>query len=93
MRATTGMVALLVAIASAAVGAAYFAYLNATPFPPNAARLVPFLWLAAAALGIVLGVAALRARQSPPLGIGAILIGIASGAFAAIFALAAVMGD
>jgi hypothetical protein len=87
------MMALLVALVSAVVGAAYFAYLNATPFPPDAARLVPFLWLATAALGISLGIAALRARQSSFLGVGAILTGIASGAFAAIFSLAAVMGD
>ncbi len=90
---TTGARALLVAIASALIGAAYFAYLNATPFPPGVARLVPLLWLAAAVAGVSLGVAALRAGQGAPLGLGAVIVGLPSAAFGAIFALAAAMGD
>jgi hypothetical protein len=88
-----GVLAVLVAGGSIALGAAYFAYLNATPFPPSLARAIPFAWLAGAMAGIGLGVAAIRARRQIPLGIGAVLLGLPSVAFAAIFAMAAALGD
>ena len=37
--------ALLVVLASSAIGAAYFSYLTAVRFPPGIVRLVPLAWL------------------------------------------------
>ena len=45
--------ALLVVLASSAIGAAYFSYLTAVPFPPGIVRLVPLAWSAACVVGWV----------------------------------------
>jgi hypothetical protein len=83
---------MLIAGASIAIGASYFAYLNATSFPPDLARLIPLVWLAVAVAGISLGITAIRARRQVYLGVAGILLGLPSVAFAAIFAMAAAMG-
>lgn len=84
--------ALLVVLASSAVGAAYFAYLTAVPFPPPTARLVPLLWLAACVVGWVWAIGALRATDGRSLSIVAFVLNIPNTMFAAIFLLAAMMG-
>ena len=88
-----GAVALLMGVAASAVGVAYFAYLNAVPFPPDAVRLVPLAWLAACVAVYV------RARQAWRMSDGRLAAGVAlalnipSSLFAALFSLAALMGD
>lgn len=46
--------AVLVVLVSSAVGAAYFSYLAAVPFPPAIVRLVPLVWMAACFAAIFL---------------------------------------
>ena len=84
--------ALLVVIASSAVGAAYFAYLTAVPFPPGIARLVPLAWLGGCVAGWVWSVRALRAGDKRSLPIAALVLNAPNTMFAAIFLLAAMMG-
>ncbi len=88
-----GMVALAVTVASAALGIAYFAYLNATPFPPTWVRLVALLWLGGALTGLIMGVTAFARQPRLQLALISILLGLPSVVFAAIFGLAALMGD
>ena len=58
------MRALLLVLGSAVLGAVYFLYLNAEPFPPAIVRLVPIVWLAGAVAGGVLAVRALRSNNN-----------------------------
>ncbi len=85
--------ALLVVLASSAVGAAYFSYLTAVPFPPGIARLVPLGWFAACVAGWVWSIRALRADDGRSLPIVALALNVPSTMFASIFLLAAMMGD
>ena len=85
--------ALLVVLASSAVGAAYFSYLTAVPFPPGIARLVPLAWFAACVAGWVWSIRALGAREGRSLPIVTLALNVPNTMFAAIFLLAAMMGD
>ncbi len=85
--------ALLVVLASSAVGAAYFSYLTAVPFPPGIARLVPIVWFAACIAGWVWSIRALRAGVGRSLPFVALALNGPNTMFAAIFLLAAMMGD
>ncbi len=84
--------ALLVVLASSAVGAAYFAYLTAVPFPPGIVRLVPPGWFAACLVGWVWSIRALRTGDGRPLSVVALALNIPNTILAAIFLLAAMMG-
>ncbi len=85
--------ALLVVFASSAVGAAYFSYLTAVPFPPGIARLVALAWFAACVAGWVWLIRALRADDGRALPIVTLALNVPSTMFAVIFLLAAMMGD
>ena len=91
-RSVRGLVALLVTLASLALGGAYYAYLVAVPFPPGAARLVPLVWLVGALAGLTLALGATRADAGRRLGIASLVLGVLSVMFAALFAFAALMG-
>ena len=84
--------ALLVVLSSSA-GAAYFSYLTAVPFPPGIVRLVPLAWFAACVAGWVWSIRALRAGDGRSLPIVALALNVPNTMFAAIFLLAAIMGD
>lgn len=95
-----GLLALLVTLGSSLVGLAYVVYLRATPFPPDSARIVPFVWLLSALLGLALALWALRRgplqrRSALALGVGIIgvLLALPNVVSAALYALGALMGD
>ncbi len=90
---SNGARALLVVLASSAVGAAYFSYLTAVPFPPEIVRLVPLAWFAACVAGWVWSIRALRTGDGRPLSVVALALNVLNTMFAAIFLLAAMMGD
>ena len=83
----------LVAAASLVLGAGYYLVLLAVPFPPNWVRIVPVVWLAGAAAGLVLACAACRAGTQVRSAVLGVLLSLASLGLAAIFALGALMGD
>ncbi len=84
--------ALLAVLASSAVGAAYFSYLTAVPFPPGIVRLVPLVWVAACVAGWVWSIRALRAGAGRLLPIVALALNVPNTMFATIFLVAAMMG-
>ncbi len=84
--------ALLVVLASSAIGAAYFSYLTAVPCPPEIVRLVPLAWFVACITGWMWSIRALRAGDGRSLPIVALALNIPNTMFAAIFLLAAMMG-
>lgn len=88
-----GLRALLVVLASSAIGAAYFAYLTAVPFPPGTVRFVPAAWFAACGAGWLWSIQALRAGEGRALAIAALVLNAPNTLFAAFFLLAAMMGD
>ena len=90
---TPGVMALLVTVASLALGGGYYLYLIATPFPPAAARVIPFLWLLAVVVGVVLGIKAVLGNAGRGLGLISIILAIPSALVAIIFSVAALMGD
>lgn len=90
---SNGLRALLVVLASSAVGAAYFSYLNAVPFPPGTVRFVPLAWFAAGIAGWVWSIQAFRAGDGKSLSIAALALSVPNTMFAVIFLLAAMMGD
>ena len=91
-RSSRGRIALLVTLASLALGGVYYAYLVAVPFPPGAARIIPFTWLAGALAGLILALGATRADVHRPLGVASVVLGVPSLVLATIFAFAALMG-
>ena len=84
---------MLVVLASSAVGAAYFSYLTAVPFPPAIVRLVPFAWCAACVVGWVWSIRALRTGGGRLLSVVALALNVPNTMLAALFLLAALMGD
>lgn len=84
--------ALFLVMNSAVLGVLYFSYLNAEPFPPDIARLVPIAWLAGAVLGGVLAVRAFRSNRST-VAVLALVLNVPNLLLAAVFSLAALMGD
>ena len=84
--------ALLVVLASSAIGAAYFSYLTAVPFPPGIVRLVPLAWSAACVVGWVWSIRALRSGDGRALSVAALALNVPNTMFAALFLLAAMMG-
>ena len=84
--------ALLVVLASSAVGAWYFSYLTAVPFPPEIVGLVPVAWFAACIAGWVWSIRALRVGEGRSLPFVTLALNVPNTTFAAIFLLAAMMG-
>ena len=89
---SNGSRALLVVLASSAVGAAYFSYLTAVPFPRGIVRLVPLAWFAACVAGWVWSIRVLHMGEGRLLPIVALALNVRNTMFAAVFLLAAVMG-
>ena len=89
---SSGMRALLLVLGSAVLGAVYFLYLNAEPFPPGIMRLVPIAWLASAVVGGVLAARALRSNNNRVAAGLALALDIPNSVFAAVFSMAALMG-
>ena len=94
------LLGLLLTLASALLGWAYVAYLRVTPRPPDRARAVPYVWLLGALLGLALALRTLRhgpwhRRGAVALALGAAgaLLALPNLALAALYALAAAMGD
>ncbi len=90
---SNGSRALLSVLASSVVGAAYFSYLTAVPFPPQIVRLVPAAWCAACIAGWVWSIRAIRAGDGRSLSVVALALNVPNTMFAVIFLLAAMMGD
>ena len=88
-----GARALLLAMSSAVVGGAYAFYLRTTEFPPDIARVVPILWLAGAVLAGVWAVRALGTHRNRLAAGLALVLAATSAVFAAVFLMAALMGD
>ena len=92
-RMTRGTRALLIVTSASVVGAAYFLYLTAKPFPPDFVRLVPIAWLVGSLLGGVLAARALKPNGTRLAAGLALALAIPSSVFAAAFSLAALVGD
>lgn len=88
-----GMRALLLVAGSAVVGTLYFVYLSAEPFPPDIVRLVPIAWLVGSVLGGVRAARALRSNSNRLAAGLAVALNVPSAVFAAVFSMAALMGD
>lgn len=88
-----GLKAFGIVIVSAALGAAYVFYLNVTPFPPDAVRVVPFLWLGATGVALFLGGQAITADSRKLVGILSVVLSVPSILCAAVSSLAVLMGD
>jgi hypothetical protein len=86
------MRALLLVLGSAVLGAVYFLYLNAEPFPPDIVRLVPIAWLAGAVAGGVLAARALRNNHNRVAAWLALALDIPNLVFAALFSMGALLG-
>ena len=84
---------LSVVVGSAALGCGYRAYLVATPFPPDVVRVVPLLWLAGSVAGWMLVVQALRLDTHMLAATVGLMLNVPNTLFAAIYSLAALMGD
>lgn len=90
---SNGMRALLLVVGSALLGAVYFSYLNAEPFPPDIVRLVPIAWLAVAVLGGMHAARALRSNGNKVAAALALVLSVPNAVFASLFSMAALMGD
>jgi hypothetical protein len=91
--ASNGIRALLLVVSSALLGVGYFLYLNAEPFPPGIVRLVPIAWFTAAVLAAVRAVRALITGSNKAVAVLAVILDIPNSVFAALFTMAALMGD
>jgi hypothetical protein len=89
----TSVRALSVVLGSAALGAAYRAYLLATPFPPDVVRVVPLLWLAGSVAGWILLIKALQLDTGKLATAVSLILNIPNTFFAAAYSLGALMGD
>jgi predicted secreted protein len=87
-----GLAAILTTLLSALLGGAYYTYLVMVPFPPDLVRIVPLVWLAAAFVGLMLGIEAIRTGSRKYLGVASVALNIPNVLLAAIFAMAALTG-
>lgn len=90
---STGWRALLVVAGSALLGASYFLYLRAEPFPPDMARLIPVTWLAGTLYGGVLAARGLARDRQRVAAIATLALAVPSALLAIVFTLAALLGD
>ena len=90
-----GLVAIRVSLAALIVGGVWVVYLfwTAGPFPPDILRLVPVVWLVSSFAGLILGLQAALADVRRYLGIISVLLCLPSIPLAAVFTLAAMVGD
>lgn len=88
-----GVRALLFAASSVVVGGGYAFYLRNEEFPPHIARVVPVLWLLGSVFAGVFALRALRSRSNRLAGGLALVLAVPSAVFAAVFLMAALMGD
>lgn len=86
------MLATLVTLGAAMLGTLYYAYLVAVPFPPDIARVVPFIWLGGAFSGLILGAQAIRANSRRYLAVASVVLSLPNILLAAIFSMAATFG-
>lgn len=93
MRRSGGPTALALSVLSVAIGLGYFGYLVATSFPPDWVRLIPFFWLAVCCVAVALAVRSVKHGRRAGYAWPALVVGILSALFAAVFALAALFGD
>jgi hypothetical protein len=89
----TSVRALSVVVGSAALGGDYYAYLVAVPFPPDVVRVVPLLWLAGSVAGWILVVQTLQLDTRKLASTVGLILNVPNTFFAAIYSLAALMGD
>jgi hypothetical protein len=81
-------------IISVIIGLAYYFYLETVSFPPAFARIIPFIWLVLAAIGLFSSIKPLRtASKKSPATFVCIVAGLLSLFFASAFALGALIGD
>ncbi len=90
---TKRLLALPITIASSVLGAVYYAYLVAVPFPPDTVRIIPVLWLIVALAGLSFGIALTFSEKDRLRGVATVVLSVPNIFFAAIFALGALMGD
>ncbi len=88
-----GIRALFLVAGSTLAGTVYVLYLRAEPFPPDIVRVVPVAWLGGSLLGGVRAAQALRRNSSRWAAVLALALHVPSVIFAAIFAMAALLGD
>ncbi len=89
-----GLVAAVIALVSAAMGTAWYAYLQLeSSSPPFVVRLVPLAWLVSSLLGIFLGLRSVVAGRGRVAGAAALLLCVPMVPLAFIYATAAMMGD
>lgn len=93
MRRSGGSLALALSVLSVAIGLGYYRYLVATSFPPDWVRIIPFLWLAVCCLALALAVRTVKHDRRAGYAWLALVLDIPSGLFAAVFAMAALLGD
>jgi hypothetical protein len=75
------------------IGLAYYLYLTNISSPRVFVRIVPFVWLISSVIGFSLGTQAHRTRALRFTGITVAIVSLLSTLFAALFSLAALMGD
>ena len=92
-RLSSGMRALLLVVGAAVFGAAYVLYLKTEPFPSDIVRIIPFAWLAGSIVGATLATRALRSGGNRPAAGLAFALSMPNTALAALYAMAALMGD
>jgi hypothetical protein len=92
LKNTAASKAIITTAASIIVGVAYGMYVNQVDFPPDMARLIPFVWLVSAAAGVYFASRSLRANASGAIYL-VIALAVASSAFALLYSLGALIGD
>ena len=84
--------ALIVTAISVVIGASYFTYISAIPFPHDLVRVVPFVWLLAALTGFTMVVPASR-TMSTRARLLLYVLAVVNILLAGAFSLGALMGD
>jgi hypothetical protein len=92
-RTPDGVSAFLLTLGSGLVGGIYFSYLRAEPFPPDIVRVVPITWFIAAVLGGVLATRNFGNRGNKFVAGLAVALSVPNAVLAAVFSMAALMGD
>lgn len=93
MRHFKALCALSLSVISVGTGLAYFTYLQATPFPPTTARIVPLIWLGVSCLSVALALQKVKDGRRGAYTWIALLLGVPSALFALLFSAAAMLGD
>lgn len=86
-------VPIVATIAASLLGVAYFNYLKIEPYPPDIVRVTPFIWLTVAVLGVCGGARRMTGQPASPVRWLVVIAALLNVLVAAIFCLAATMGD